>query len=59
MKTYKETKAEVKKLVEAIGINNLLNMHITPLYEAGHSGTNIQNALSYFRYPPQAAKYRQ
>lgn len=59
MKTYKETKAEIKKLVEAIGLNNITGMHIVPLYDAGHAGTNIQNALSYFRYSPKAAKYRQ
>lgn len=59
MKTYKETKAEVKKLVETIGLDNLLNMSIIPLLDAGHSGANIQNAISYFCYSPRAAKYRQ
>lgn len=59
MKTYKETKIEIKKLVETLGLGNILNMHLIPLYEQGHTGTNIQNALSYFRYSPQAAKYRQ
>lgn len=59
MKTYKETKIEIKKLVETIGLGNILNMHLIPLCEQGHAGSNIQNALSYFRYSPQAAKYRQ
>lgn len=58
MKTYKETKQEVKKLVLALGINNIYNRDITPLFKEGHTATNVQNAISYFRYSPQAAKYR-
>ena len=58
MKGYKETKQEVKKLVLEHGIDNILNMHITPLYDSGHSVMNVQNAMNYFRYSPQAAKYR-
>lgn len=58
MKTYKETKAEVKKLVIKLGLSNITNAHIVELYNSGHNGTNVQNALSYFRYSPQAAKYR-
>lgn len=58
MKTYKETKAVVKELVLTVGIENILNLHITPLYAAGHSVANVQSAMNYFRYSPQAAKYR-
>ena len=58
MKTYKETKQAVKELVLELGIDNILNMHITPLYDAGHGVTNVQNAMSYFKYSPQAKKYR-
>ena len=58
MKTYKETKEAVKNLVIELGIKNILNMHITPLYEQGHDFTNVDNALDYFRYSPKAAKYR-
>ena len=57
-KTYKETKAAVKELVTSGGLNNILNMHLVALYEQGHNSGNVQNALSYFRYSPQAAKYR-
>ena len=58
MKTYKETKAAVKEIVLTLGIENILNMHITPLYNTGHSVANVQSAMNYFRYSPQAAKYR-
>lgn len=57
-KTYKETKAEIKKLVIQYGLSGLYNYHIIPLYEQGHTGTNIQNAISYFQFSPVAAKYR-
>lgn len=59
MKTYKESKAEVKKLVETIGLNNILNKHILSLVHAGHDSLNVKNAINYFRFSPRAAKYRQ
>lgn len=58
MKTYKETKQAVKDLILAQGLDGVLGQHIAELLNTGHTGTNIQNALSYFRYSPQAAKYR-
>lgn len=58
MKTYKETKQAVKELVLAHGLDGILGEHIVALYDGGHNGTNIQNAISYFQYSPQAAKYR-
>ena len=57
-KTYKETKAAVKELVVNTGLKNILCKHLVELYEQGHNVTNVQNALSYFTYSPQAAKYR-
>jgi len=57
-KTYKETKQAVKELVITIGLNNILNKHLTELCDLGHNVTNIINAIDYFRYSPQAAKYR-
>ena len=57
-KTYKETKAAVKELVISLGLGNILNMHLVALYEQGHGVANVQNAMSYFQYSPQAAKYR-
>lgn len=58
MKTYKETKQAVKELVLAHGIHGILGQHLVELHDGGHTGTNIQNALSFFQYSPQAAKYR-
>jgi hypothetical protein len=57
-KTYKETKAAVKNLVLTVGLDNILGAHLVELYNQGHNATNVQNAVSYFRYSPQAAKYR-
>ena len=58
MKTYKETKEAVKQLIILFGIDNLLNYDINRLVANGHNSTNIQNAIDYFRYSPQAKKYR-
>ena len=58
MKTYKETKQAIKELILAHGLDGIQGQHIVVLYRDGHTGTNVQNAMSYFRYSPQAAKYR-
>lgn len=57
-KPYLETKKAVKALVIEFGLDNIMGMHCTALYEQGHNVGNVQNALNYFRYSPQAAKYR-
>ena len=58
MKTYKETKAEVKKLVLQLGVGGIYGYHINALMDCGHNATNIQNAINYFQYSPKTAKYR-
>ena len=58
MKTYKETKQAVRDLVLTHGLDGILGQHLVELYDGGHNGTNIQNALSFFQFSPQAAKYR-
>lgn len=58
MKTYKETKSEIKKLVIANGLDNITSYDIVALLNDGHNGTNIQNAIDFFRFSPTAAKYR-
>ena len=58
MKTYKETKSEIKKLVIANGLANITGYDIVALLNDGHNGTNIQNAIDFFRFSPTAAKYR-
>ena len=57
MKTYKETKAEIKKLVIQFGIAGVYP-YINTLIDQGHNVTNLQNAINYFQYSPQTAKYR-
>ena len=58
MKTYKETKEAVKQLILIFGIDSLLGYDINRLVANGHNTTNIQNAINYFQYSPQAKKYR-
>lgn len=58
MKTYKETKQAVKNLVIEYGLNNITGYQIVDLLDQGHNGTNIQNALNFFEFSPQAKKYR-
>ena len=58
MKTYKETKSEIKKLVIANGLDTITGYDIVALLNDGHNGTNIQNAIDFFRFSPTAAKYR-
>lgn len=58
MKTYKETKKAVKELIILKGLNNLFNYDLVNLYNEGHNVTNVQNAIDYFRYSPQAEKFR-
>ena len=58
MKTYKETRKAIKRLVMTVGLNNITGYHIVDLYNDGHNATNMQNAISYFKYSPVTAKYR-
>ena len=58
MKTYKETKAEIKKLVLQFGLDGITGYHIIDLLNQGHTGTNVQKATNYFRFSPVTAKYR-
>lgn len=58
MKSYKETKAVVKNLIiERKGLAGITNPDLTALYDHGHNVTNVQNALSYFKYSPQAKRF--
>ena len=47
MKTYKETKSEIKKLVLRVGVSGIYGYHINALVACGHNSTNIQNAMYY------------
>ena len=58
-KTYEIAKKEIKALVKAIGLNNILNKHLNDIHDrTGVSYTELQNALSYFQFSPKTAKYR-
>lgn len=55
MKSYKETKAAVKSLI--LKKRGIYNLDLSILYEHGHNVTNVQNALDYFKYSPQAKSF--
>ena len=57
-KSYMETRKAVKALVIAHGVNGIYGYHINALVDDGHNVTNIQNAINYFQYSPNTAKYR-
>lgn len=58
--TYKEVREEIKKLVISKGLKNILNADLNEIHERTGAGyCQMQNALSYFQYSPQTAKYRQ
>jgi len=57
--TLIEVRNEVKKVIERKGLNNLINADINEIAErTGASYTQLQNAVNYFRYSKQTAKYR-
>lgn len=56
--TTMEVRKEVKALVISKGLNNIVNADLNKLLDRGATGTQLQNAMSYFRYSPQTAKYR-
>ena len=54
-----EIREEIKKAVIEKGINNITNADITAAMEkTGADTIQAQNAINYFRFSPQAAKYR-
>ena len=55
MKTYKETKSEIKKLVIANGLDNITGYDIVALLNDGHNGTTFrtQSTFSSFLQPQQ------
>lgn len=58
MKTYNQTKAAVKNLISKKGgIFNIYGGDLAVLYEQGHNVTNVQNAMDYFQYSPQAKAF--
>lgn len=57
--TYTEVKKEIRELIEKKGLNNLINADLNEIHaRTGADYLQMQNALSYFRFSPKAAKYR-
>ena len=57
--TYIEVRREIKALVMRKGVDNILNADLTEIHRrTGATYEQMRNAMSYFRYSPQAAKYR-
>lgn len=57
--TYIEVRREIKALVMRKGVDNILNADLNEIHErTGATYGQMQNAMSYFRYSPQTAKYR-
>ena len=52
------TKELAKQIVIEKGIDNIIGADYVKLYNMGCDATDVQNAFSYFRYSPRAAKYR-
>lgn len=56
----KQVRDAVKNLIIEKGANNILNRHITEVVERiGCTYCDAQNAMGYFRYSPQQAKFRE
>lgn len=57
--TTKESREEIKRLVISKGIDNILNADLNEIHNrTGISYCEMQNAISYFRFSKQTAKYR-
>lgn len=48
MKSYKETKQEMKKLIEKYGMDGLKNWMLNELKANGHDSLNVMKAYTYF-----------
>lgn len=56
---YKEVREEIKVLVINKGLDNIINADLNEIHDrTGATYCDMQNALSYFRYSKQTAKYR-
>lgn len=57
--TTMEVRKEIKELVVRKGIDNILNADLNEIHDrTGATYFQMQNAISYFRYSKQTAKYR-
>ena len=60
MKTNtKAVREEIKRVIISKGIDNIINADLNEIHNrTGASYCDMQNAISYFKYSKQAAKYR-
>ena len=50
----KTARVEIKKLIDTIGMDNILNLHFNEIHDrTGVSYIALQNAMSYYRYRKQ------
>ena len=57
--TTKEIREEIKRLVISKGVDNIINADLNEIHNRTSAGyCEMQNAISYFLYSKQAAKYR-
>lgn len=50
----KTARLEVKKLIDTIGMDNILNRHLNEIHDrTGISYIAMQNAMSYYKYRKQ------
>lgn len=57
--TIYEVRKELKEVILKKGIDNILNQDFNEIHDrTGATYTQLQNAMSYFKYSPQTAKYR-
>lgn len=55
----KAVREEIKRVIIEKGLDNILNADLNEIHNrTGASYCEMQNAVSYFRYSKQAAKYR-
>ena len=57
--TAYEVRKEIKALVISKGLDNIIGADLNEIHDrTGATYGQMQNAISYFKYSPQAAKYR-
>lgn len=55
-----QIRQEVKKIAVKVGLNNILNLHVTAIAETcGCSHVDVLNAINYFCYSPQQKTFRE
>ena len=58
--TAYEVRKEIKALILRKGVNNIINADLNEIHDrTGAEYGQMQNAMSYFRFSKQTAKYRQ